>query len=113
MTRTERITFESKAEQLVGTLYLPDGAGKWPALVTDGPLTSVKEQATGNHARAMAERGFVALAFDHRFFGESGGLPRQYESPPEKIEDRWDSISDARMARARASSSAAREVFRL
>ena len=66
MTRTERITFESKAEQLVGTLYLPDGAGKWPALVTDGPLTSVKEQATGNHARAMAERGFVALAFDHR-----------------------------------------------
>jgi len=87
MIRTEKVTFDSNGETIVGTLYLPGASGKHPAAVTDGPLTSVKEQATGNYARAMAERGFVALAFDHRFFGESGGSPRQYESPSAKIED--------------------------
>jgi uncharacterized protein len=87
MIHTEKVTFDSNGEMIVGTLYLPGSSGKHPAAVTDGPLTSVKEQAVGNHARAMAERGFVALAFDHRFFGESGGSPRQYESPSAKIED--------------------------
>ena len=67
MIRTEKVTFDSIGETIVGTLYLPEATGRHPALVTDGPLTSVKEQAVGNHARAMAERGFVALAFDHRY----------------------------------------------
>lgn len=87
MVHVTRVTFESEGVPVVGTLYLPEGAGRRPALVVDGPLTSVKEQAQGNHARALAERGFVTLAFDHRFFGESGGRPRQYECPPKKIED--------------------------
>jgi fermentation-respiration switch protein FrsA (DUF1100 family) len=87
MIRTETVTFDSSGETIVGTLYLPDAGGTYPAVVTDGPLTSVKEQAAGHHARAMAERGFAALAFDHRFFGESGGAPRQYESPGAKIDD--------------------------
>jgi fermentation-respiration switch protein FrsA (DUF1100 family) len=47
----------------------------------------VKEQAAGAYARALAERGFAALAFDHRTYGESGGEPSQYESPPRKAED--------------------------
>lgn len=85
--RIERVTFESKGVQVVGKLHFPDGHGRPAAVVLDGPLTSVKEQATGNHARALAERGIAALAFDHRYFGESGGEPRQYESPPAKIED--------------------------
>jgi fermentation-respiration switch protein FrsA (DUF1100 family) len=55
--------------------------------VLTGPLTSVKEQATGTYAAALAERGFLALAFDHRTFGESGGEPRQFENPFAKIED--------------------------
>src|SRR6185295_15803720 len=84
---TERVSFESGGEEVVGSLFVPEGPGPHPALVLDGPLTSVKEQATGNYARALARRRFVALAFDHRFFGESGGSPRQYESPSAKIED--------------------------
>ena len=56
-------------------------------IVTTGPLTSVKEQATGAYAKALAERGFAALAFDHRYFGESGGAPRQFENPTAKIAD--------------------------
>jgi uncharacterized protein len=87
MVEMRRVTFDSEGETLVGTLFVPAGDGRRPALVVDGPLTSVKEQAQGHYARAMAERGFVALSFDHRYFGESGGQPRQYESPPKKIED--------------------------
>ncbi|MBL9101473.1 MAG: alpha/beta hydrolase [Myxococcales bacterium] len=87
MPAETRVTFHVDDTPLVGTLHLPDGEGRHPAVVVDGPLTSVKEQAAGNHARALAERGFVALAFDHRHFGESGGSPRQYESPPAKIVD--------------------------
>ena len=56
-------------------------------VVTTGPFTSVKEQAAGVYAEALAERGFAALAFDHRCFGQSGGEPRQFESPARRIED--------------------------
>ena len=52
-----------------------------------GPLTSVKEQAIGSYARALARRGWGALAFDPRYFGESAGEPRQYEDPQAKITD--------------------------
>jgi hypothetical protein len=93
MVETRRVTFQSQGEELVGTLFLPEGGGRHPALVLDGPLTSVKEQATGHYARALAERGFVTLSFDHRFFGESGGEPRQLESPPKKIEDIQSAVS--------------------
>jgi uncharacterized protein len=85
--RIERVGFEAGGEALVGLLHLPEGSGPFPAVVLDGPLTSVKEQATGNHARALAGRGIAALAFDHRYFGESGGAPRQLESPRAKIAD--------------------------
>ena len=78
--------FRSGGELLHGNLFLPEGEPQ-AALVLTGPLTSVKEQASGAHARALSERGFAALAFDHRFFGESGGQPRQFENPRAKIED--------------------------
>jgi fermentation-respiration switch protein FrsA (DUF1100 family) len=71
---------------LVGLLYLPVGRPV-AAVVTTGPLTSVKEQATGAYARALAERGFAALAFDHRTFGQSEGEPRQFENPEGKAGD--------------------------
>lgn len=83
----KRVTFESEGSEVVGDLHMPEGEGPFPAVVLLGPLTSVKEQATGSYAAAMARRGWVALSFDPRFFGESGGEPRQYESPPDKIAD--------------------------
>lgn len=83
----KRITFEVDGETLVGDLHLPDQEGPHPAVVTGGPMTSVKEQVTGTYAAALAERGIAALAIDHRHYGESGGTPRQYEYYPDKIED--------------------------
>jgi fermentation-respiration switch protein FrsA (DUF1100 family) len=68
--------FQSEGETLVGTLFLPEGSEPVGVVVAVGPLTSVKEQAAGIYARAMAERGYSTLAFDYRYFGESGGQPR-------------------------------------
>lgn len=85
--REERVAFEVESADVTGVLRVPIGARACAALVFAGPMTSVKEQATGNYAVAMAARGFVTLAFDHRHFGESDGLPRQYEHPGRKVED--------------------------
>jgi fermentation-respiration switch protein FrsA (DUF1100 family) len=85
-TRT-RLTFQSGGETLVGNLYLPAGGEPAGLVVAVGPLTSVKEQAAGTYAQAMADRGYAALAFDYRYFGESGGRPRQFENPEANIED--------------------------
>jgi fermentation-respiration switch protein FrsA (DUF1100 family) len=86
-TTQTRFEFQSGGETLVGNLYLPDGAEPAGVVVAVGPLTSVKEQAPGTYAQAMAERGYAALAFDYRYFGESGGEPRQFENPEANIED--------------------------
>jgi uncharacterized protein len=84
--RTEAFAFTSSGDQLVGVLYLPANQPV-AAAVTTGPLTSVKEQATGAYAGALAERGFAALAFDHKTFGQSVGEPRQFEHPEHKADD--------------------------
>jgi fermentation-respiration switch protein FrsA (DUF1100 family) len=82
-----RFAFESEDARLVGSLFLPDGSAPAGVVVAVGPLTSVKEQAAGTYAQAMAERGHAALAFDYRYFGESDGEPRQFENPGANIED--------------------------
>jgi uncharacterized protein len=82
-----RFTFESEGETLVGNLFLPERTKPAGVVVAVGPLTSVKEQAAGTYAQAMAERGYAALAFDYRYFGESQGQPRQFENPEANIED--------------------------
>jgi uncharacterized protein len=79
--------FHSEGERLVGNLFLPERGKPVGVVVAVGPLTSVKEQAAGTYAQAMAERGYAALAFDYRYFGESGGQPRQFENPGSNIED--------------------------
>jgi hypothetical protein len=82
----ERLEFNCEGARVIGRLFQP-ALEPIAAIVTTGPLTSVKEQATGAYAKALAEHGFVALAFDHRYFGESEGTPRQLENPPAKIAD--------------------------
>jgi uncharacterized protein len=82
-----RFTFQSEGEALVGNLFLPEGAEPSGVVVAVGPLTSVKEQSSGTYAQAMAERGYAALAFDYRSFGESDGRPRQLENPDAQVED--------------------------
>ena len=82
----ERFEFDLSGDTIIGNLHQPDGHPRGVVVLT-GPLTSVKEQAPGAYAAALAKEGFAALAFDHRYFGESGGSPRQYENPEAKIAD--------------------------
>lgn len=85
---TREVRFESHGEPMVGTLYLPDEAGgSYPGVIVTGAWMTVKEQMPAVYARAMAERGFAALAFDFRGWGESGGERRQKEDPTAKIQD--------------------------
>jgi fermentation-respiration switch protein FrsA (DUF1100 family) len=86
-TTKTRFAFTSEGETLVGDLFLPEESKPAGVVVAVGPLTSVKEQAAGTYARAIAEREYAALAFDYRYFGESSGSPRQFESPDANIED--------------------------
>ena len=73
---------------LAADLYLPGHAeGKLPALAVSGPFGAVKEQCSGLYAQTMAERGFVTLAFDPSFTGESGGNVRYMASPDINTED--------------------------
>ncbi|TIM12408.1 MAG: alpha/beta hydrolase [Mesorhizobium sp.] len=89
-SRVERVAFASHGEQIVGDLYLPedlDPARPRPALVVTGAWMTVKEQMPARYARELADRGFVALSFDFRGWGESGGARRQYEDPSAKVAD--------------------------
>lgn len=74
---------------LVGDLYTPKkkSADKLPAIAVSGPFGAVKEQASGLYAQTLAERGFVTLAFDPSYTGESGGEPRNVASPDINTED--------------------------
>lgn len=75
--------------ELIGDLYTPKNkaAAKLPAIAVSGPFGAVKEQASGLYAQTMAERGFVTLAFDPSYTGESGGEPRLVASPDINTED--------------------------
>lgn len=73
---------------LAADLYKPKGAeGRLPALAVCGPFGAVKEQCSGLYAQIMSERGFLTLAFDPSFTGESGGSPRYVASPDINTED--------------------------
>jgi fermentation-respiration switch protein FrsA (DUF1100 family) len=86
----QKVTFVNRyGIRLTGDLYLPknhDGK-KLPALAVGGPFGAVKEQSSGLYANTMAARGFVALAFDPSYTGESGGEPRNIASPDINTED--------------------------
>lgn len=85
-----RVTFESEGETMVGNLFLPEtyvAGDKLPAVVVTGTWTSVKEMMANTYAQNLANEGFAAFTFDFRFWGESGGEPRQFESPVAKATD--------------------------
>ena len=73
--------------KLVGDLYSPKNGSSRMALAVSGPFGASKEQSSGLYAMKMAERGFVACAFDPSFTGESGGEPRATASPDINTED--------------------------
>lgn len=84
-----KVTFHNRyGITLAADLYLPkDKEGKLPAIAVCGPFGAVKEQASGLYAQTMAERGFLTIAFDPSFTGESGGEPRYMASPDINTED--------------------------
>lgn len=86
---TERVTFKNRfGITLVADMYRPVNAeGLLPALAVSGPFGAVKEQSSGLYAQTMAERGFLTIAFDPSFTGESGGEPRYVASPDINTED--------------------------
>ncbi len=85
----QKVTFYNRyGITLVADLYIPkDVSGKLPAIAVSGPFGAVKEQASGLYAQTMAERGFLTIAFDPSFTGESGGYPRYVASPDINTED--------------------------
>lgn len=84
-----KITFHNRyGITLVADLYKPKGSNnKLPALAVAGPFGAVKEQASGYYAMTLAERGFLTIAFDPSYTGESGGYPRYMASPDINTED--------------------------
>lgn len=73
---------------LAADLYMPRNVnGKLPAIAVSGPFGAVKEQSAGLYAQTMAERGFLTIAFDPSYTGESGGFPRYVASPDINTED--------------------------
>jgi fermentation-respiration switch protein FrsA (DUF1100 family) len=85
----KKVTFCNRyGIELAADMYTPKGAtGRLAAIAVSGPFGAVKEQCSGLYAQHMAERGFLAIAFDPSFTGESGGEPRRMASPDINTED--------------------------
>ena len=85
----EKVTFKNRyGIEVVGDLYIPKNhTQNMAAIAISGPFGAVKEQSSGLYANQMAERGFIALAFDPSYTGESGGEPRRISSPDINTED--------------------------
>ena len=85
----KKVTFHNRyGITLAADMYTPKNAdGKLPAIAVSGPFGAVKEQCSGLYAQTLAERGFLTIAFDPSFTGESGGMPRYVASPDINTED--------------------------
>ena len=85
----QKVTFINRyGITLAADLYKPKNtSGKYPAIAVSGPFGAVKEQCSGLYAQTMAERGYLTIAFDPSFTGESGGYPRFMASPDINTED--------------------------
>ena len=85
----KKVTFHNRyGITLAADMYTPRGAeGRLPAIAVSGPFGAVKEQSSGLYAQKMAELGFLTIAFDPSYTGESGGTPRYVASPDINTED--------------------------
>lgn len=86
----QKVTFKNRDWDTIANLHLPvnfDESQNYPAIVCVHPGSSVKEQTAGLYAQKLAEKGFIALAYDASFQGESGGEPRYLEDPTTRVED--------------------------
>jgi fermentation-respiration switch protein FrsA (DUF1100 family) len=86
----QSVTFPNRDNTIVGDLYLPkafDKSKKYPAIIIGHPAGGVKEQTAGLYAQKLAEQGYITLAFDASYQGESGGEPRYLEDPAVRVED--------------------------
>lgn len=87
----KKVKFKNRVNiTLVGNLYYPkniDKSKKYSAIIVGHPFGGVKEQTAGLYAQKLAEKGYVTLAFDASFYGESGGTPRKIEVPEIRVED--------------------------
>ncbi len=85
----KKVSFKNRyGIELIADMYVPKNAqGKMPAVAVSGPFGAVKEQSSGLYAHEMAQRGFITVAFDPSFTGESGGEPRYMASPDINTED--------------------------
>ena len=85
----KKVTFHNRyGITLIADLYQPKNVqGNLPAIAISGPFGAVKEQSSGLYAQTLAERGFLTIAFDPSFTGESGGNPRNVASPDINTED--------------------------
>src|SRR5918911_4090111 len=86
----QKVTYKNRyGITIAADLYMPKNRGdtRLPALAISGPFGAVKEQSSGLYAQTMAERGYVTVAFDPSFTGESGGEPRNVASPDINTED--------------------------
>lgn len=85
----KKITFHNRyGITLAADMYIPKNtAGRLPAIAVSGPFGAVKEQSSGLYAQTMAEKGYLTIAFDPSYTGESGGTPRYVASPDINTED--------------------------
>lgn len=89
--KAEKVHFHNRyGIDLTGDMYFPkdfDKSKKYAAIAVAGPFGAVKEQSSGLYAQEMASRGFLTIAFDPSYTGESGGMPRYMQSPDINTED--------------------------
>lgn len=83
----ERVIYKSQGIEIVGNAFVPKAPGRKPAVVVIGPVAYVKEQSPMQYASRLVREGYIALVFDPRHHGESGGEPRRLESRRAKVDD--------------------------
>ncbi|MBD2100984.1 alpha/beta hydrolase [Leptolyngbya sp. FACHB-261] len=96
ITSKQKVSFQRDNLKLVGHLFTPtdfDNTLKYPALICQGSVSSVKEMMPDNYARLLAREGFVVLSFDYASYGESEGVPRKNENVASKLKDLQSAVS--------------------